>query len=114
MSFTTADLYEVAKIIFPNSFAAATFHQFHNDLRRQYIVIAAIHEFAKGDKFFKAFGDCPMPSYTPPGIGKLVGLLAKSVMPASLEKRLTSNHILRMAVRNAYEPWWQNPELWVR
>lgn len=113
MSFTAADLYEIAKLFFPNSMEATTSHQFHNDLKRQYVVIAAIHEFSKSDRFFKVFGDAPMPAYTPPSIWTLLGMLGKSVVPASLESRVKNNHILRTTIRRTYELWWQNPQMFV-
>jgi hypothetical protein len=108
---SVADLFEVAKLFFgDDAILPGGVHAFYRDTRRQYVVLAAIKAFAQGDGFFKAFGDVPMPSYTPYGVTDLLMLAGRSIVPSKLEDRIKTNAIGRTTVRRTYLPWWQNPE----
>jgi hypothetical protein len=114
LALTVADLFEIAKAFFGIEavMSVGGLPNFNRDKKRQYITLAAIHDFTRGDGFFKAFGDAPMPSYTPYGITDIL-LLAKGVIPSQLEDRIKSNAIQTSTIRRTYAPWWQNPELFV-
>ena len=84
---------------------------FKRDTKRQYIVLRAVKEFARGDGFFRAFGDTPMPSYTPYGITDILMIAGRSVVPSQLEDRIKANVLQRVTIKRTYLPWWQNPEL---
>jgi hypothetical protein len=77
------------------------------------VVLKAIHEFAKGDSFFKAIGDQPMPSFSRPKMKDIIKMFKSLAAPATVEERIKSNAILRGTVGRAYRPWWMNPELYV-
>ena len=115
MALTVADLFEIAKAFFglDACMAVGGLPNFKRDAKRQYVTLRAVQEFARGDGFFKAFGDAPMPAYTPYGIPDILTIAAKSLVPSQLEERIQANAIQRITIKRTFLPWWQNPELFV-
>ena len=83
--------FEIAKAFFGTSAVmdVGGLPNFYRDKTRQYIRLTAVHDFAKGDGFFKAFGDAPMPSYTPYGITDILMLAGKTIIPSKLDERIS-------------------------
>jgi hypothetical protein len=115
-ALSIADLFEIAKLFFGESMCTdiGGSHAFFKDTRRQYITLTAIKDFTRSDGFFRAFGDTPMPSYTPPGLPDILKSAGNYFTPAKLEDRIRSNVLVRRAIHDTYLSWWQNPELFVR
>lgn len=113
MSLSTADLYEVAKLFFPSEVPEPIdLQRFYRTPKLQYVVLTAIHEFCKGDAFFKVVGDKPMPKFTPYGVGDILKSIYNGVNPATLEERIKSNILARTTIGRTFRPFVQNPETW--